>query len=464
MLVAGRAVRAALRLLLGCPLSPTLFGLYVDNLPAAVAETDGADLPCFADGRRVPLLLYADDLLLLSTSPAGLQRQLNHLEAYSAAWGLTVNAAKTKVVVFEGQRGGAAGAAGAVPAPLPTFTCGDATLDIEETFKYLGVQFHYRNAFSGAARAAAGGRVVHSLRRRCAELGLQGAATQLRLFDTMVSTVLSYGVEVWGPQLIAAGRECAATRVQLSFLRHLLGVRTSTPTLVVLAETAQLPMVTRWAKQVGRFWNGVLAADEDSLVRRALADSCALAAEMGGAPLAQQPWAGQVAAALGNMGAPVNVQQPEKIDVADIEEFATDTFRHQLTAAQGTRVPQYVAAAGADCNSLPGYLLMVPQRARRHALAQLRTGSHWLAEETGRWQRLARERRLCPHCTAAGESHVEDATHAILHCPHSAPLRAQYPDIFVPAHTTSLHAFFRQPDAIQLASFSRALYRLHRLS
>ena len=41
---------------------------------------------------------------------------------------------------------------------------------------------------------------------------------------------------------------------------------------MVLAETAQLPLVTRWAKQVGRFWNGVLAADEDSLVRRALAD------------------------------------------------------------------------------------------------------------------------------------------------------------------------------------------------
>ena len=54
----------------------------------------------------------------------------------------------------------------------------------------------------------------------------------------MMLTVLSYGVEVWGPQLIAAGRECAATRVHLSFLHHLLGVRQSTPSLVVLAEMA----------------------------------------------------------------------------------------------------------------------------------------------------------------------------------------------------------------------------------
>ena len=51
----------------------------------------GADLPCFADGQPVPPLLYADDLALLSSTPAGLQHQLRRLEVYSAAWGLTVN-------------------------------------------------------------------------------------------------------------------------------------------------------------------------------------------------------------------------------------------------------------------------------------------------------------------------------------------------------------------------------------
>ena len=54
------------------------------------------------------------------------------------------------------------------------------------------------------------------------------------------------------------------------------------------------------------------------------------------------------------------------------------------SAVQGTRVRQYVEAVGTECDCLPGYLLKVQQRARRRALAQLRTGSHWLAEETGR--------------------------------------------------------------------------------
>ena len=114
----------------------------------------------------MPPLLYADDLLLISTTPAGLQRQLDRLGAYSAAWGLKFNADKTKVVVFEGRRGQAAAAAWRrAPAPLPTaagptFTCRGAALQTVEEFRYLGVQLHCRHAFSGAAaaRTAAGGR------------------------------------------------------------------------------------------------------------------------------------------------------------------------------------------------------------------------------------------------------------------------------------------------------------------
>ena len=58
----------------------------------------------------------------------------DRLEAYNAAWGLKVNADKTKVAVFEGRRGQAAVVARRrAPAPLPTavgptFTCGGAAL------------------------------------------------------------------------------------------------------------------------------------------------------------------------------------------------------------------------------------------------------------------------------------------------------------------------------------------------
>ena len=397
------------------------------------------------------------------------QYQLDQLESYAAAWGLTVNAAKTQVVVFEGR-----GRRQQVPAPHPApaglaFSCAGDDIAIAEEFRYLGVQFHCRHAFStaGAARAQAGGRAVHATRRRCADLGLHSAAVQLRLFDTMVLPALSYGAEIWAPQLIAAGNRCAATRIHHAFLRQLLGVRQSTPALVLLAETRQRPLAARWAAPLARFWNSVLDGEEDSLARRALADSCALAEGAQAAQLACKPWAGQVAAALGTLGAAVSLEQPEPVSVPDLIQAGTDAFHTQLAAAQGTRARQYVASTGVGAGDgssgtrLPSYLLHIPQRSRRRALAQLRTGSHWLAEERGRWQQQQRGERLCLHCAAAGEQHTETAEHAILHCPQSAALRARYASLFVDGRAASLPALLHAPDVLQLASFCRDLCRLH---
>ena len=71
----------------GCPASPTLFGLYIDDFEeavlAAVQRGEQLDLPVFLGGTgAVPPLLYADDMTLLATSAAGLQRQLDVLQQY----------------------------------------------------------------------------------------------------------------------------------------------------------------------------------------------------------------------------------------------------------------------------------------------------------------------------------------------------------------------------------------------
>ena len=87
----------------GCPLSPTLFGLYIDGLEKHVLQTAGIDAPELI-GKLAPLLLYADDLILMSTSKEGLQRQIDALAGFCAGRQLEVNLSKTKVVVFEVRR------------------------------------------------------------------------------------------------------------------------------------------------------------------------------------------------------------------------------------------------------------------------------------------------------------------------------------------------------------------------
>ena len=55
----------------GCPMSPTLFGLYIDQLETHL-QRHAQDAPEL-QGQKVSILLYADDIVLLSRSPAGLQ-------------------------------------------------------------------------------------------------------------------------------------------------------------------------------------------------------------------------------------------------------------------------------------------------------------------------------------------------------------------------------------------------------
>lgn len=442
----------------GCPLSPNLFGMYVDDLERIIlASAAEMALPCMHDGRPVPPLLYADDLVLLATTPAGLQRQLDALHAYSNAWGLTVNASKTKTVVF------ARRATGSTDSGV-AFTCGGTPITVETEFKYLGVQFQSSHAFSmaAAARAAAGTRALHAMRRRCTELGIMSPALQMRMFDVMVLPVLSYGAEIWAPHVLAATQECAASRVQLAFLRHLLGVRQSTASLVVLAETGRKPLAVHWSLQLARFWNTLLAANEGSLLQRALADSIALAAETGGA-LAQQPWAAQFAAAMQQMGVQVDLQRPQQLGITNVKASCSAWFMRQFTEAQGTKTRHYVdvVCGGIDLEHYrpAAYLKMVPDRARRRALAQLRTGAHWLAEETGRWQNVERQHRVCTHCASHGEQHVDTVQHFLFACPRTACLREKYPALFPTAPLPSLAQFFAG-DSVQLASFARACYSL----
>ena len=148
--------------------------------------------------------------------------------------------------------------------------------------------------------------------------------------------------------------------------------------LVVLAETAQLPLLVRWRTRLARFWNSVAAAAEGSLLQCALADNCALAEEMGGVAIARRPWAGQVAAALASVGMGVSLAAPAVVSVKEVAAAGKDAFLAQLADARGSKVKEYVAVtgAGADSFSLPAYLAAIPQRSRWRALTQLRCGSY----------------------------------------------------------------------------------------
>ncbi|OIR56145.1 MAG: uncharacterized protein A8A55_3108, partial [Amphiamblys sp. WSBS2006] len=81
----------------GCPLSPTLFNLFVDDALDAIKER-GVSVPEM-DG-KVAGLCYADDIVLLAETREKLQEAANGLSSWASIWGMRINTQKCGVIHF----------------------------------------------------------------------------------------------------------------------------------------------------------------------------------------------------------------------------------------------------------------------------------------------------------------------------------------------------------------------------
>lgn len=70
----------------GCPLSPLLFCLYIQSLQERLEQANGT-YPFQLPRTSIMCLMFADDIVLLSTRKAGLQRQLKVLHTFLSGEG-----------------------------------------------------------------------------------------------------------------------------------------------------------------------------------------------------------------------------------------------------------------------------------------------------------------------------------------------------------------------------------------
>ena len=85
----------------GCLASPNRSSIFVNELATELENSDLRGVQLFPDLAQILLLIFADDLALISDSIIGLQRLLNILHKFCVVRNLVVSTVKTKVVVFK---------------------------------------------------------------------------------------------------------------------------------------------------------------------------------------------------------------------------------------------------------------------------------------------------------------------------------------------------------------------------
>ncbi len=211
-------------------LSPYLFNGFLSDLGESLNKKYGVVL----DAETILThLFWADDLILMSDSAGGLQAQIDNLYTYCSKWQMIINNMKTKCLIFNGKKS----------EVVPEFYVGDVKIEVATQYTYLGVPFSTieqskvtKDYILNNCR-----RALYKIRSYCVPLGQVPPKLGLQLFDSLIMPLMDYASELWANKTIVDGLET----FQLGYLKRILGVRPSTPTLAVYGELGRQPILYR---------------------------------------------------------------------------------------------------------------------------------------------------------------------------------------------------------------------------
>lgn len=463
----------------GDPLSPLLFGLFIDELESWLCRHVGREAGVRVARHMVHMLLYADDLVLMSRTKEGLQQQLDALASFCQYRDMEVNLSKTEIVVFR-------------PASRPAqphawqWQYNGQPVTVSQEFRYLGIIFHETGGVRVAITtlAAAARRAMWAMLGRIRAARIVDISMKLQLFRAVVAPIMEYCSGVWGPDLLfkcsRAGQVYSneLQQVQNTFLRHLGRLRTTVPTAILHKEFGMQPVATAWIRSSLQLWERMrkggysglgFVSKPPTLLSRAAVDCLRLAEQV--CNRRKHNWASRFMGMLGSIaqggralhgnvqnfvsmygwsGAHPASPTQEWLHMAPMVSIwsAWETLLAQpwedlpadpraadsLSVKYATyqcwfAVPRAYGPEGPEgmlqSPNLPRYVQTTSGVPGKWLipLIRLRTGGHHLAIETGRWSHIPRQDRVCEKCDTGA---VEDEAHVLFECPAYAATRAKY--------------------------------------
>jgi hypothetical protein len=243
----------------GCIMSPVAFSLFINELASAVDNRGMHGIQFLPGLVELYLLLFADDIVLLSYTAMGLQNQINVLAESCKNLHLTINNEKTKVMVF--RKGGFLG-------KNEKWKLNGKLLDVVNEYNYLGFVFTTKISMKRGVDALAvkGRRACMGCIKCLCRLNEVSKSCFFKIFDTQVQPVLLYASELWGLH-----RLDNIEKVHTLACKRFLNVHLRVPNKFVYGELGRYPLYINSAVRCIRYWLKLLKMDMSRLPKQAYA-------------------------------------------------------------------------------------------------------------------------------------------------------------------------------------------------
>ena len=406
--------------------------MYLNDLDSFLKSKDdvGVQLEQFL----LTIIMFADDMVLFSMTREGLQSALDSLSIYCKMWGITVNTNKTKYMAFK--RGGKIG-------KLDRWSYENCLLETVNKFKYLGFILSSSGKFAQSILSIADqGRIaLFNMKSSINSYADLDVKTKLKLFNCLILPILENACEVWG--------YCQADKLDtlyLGFLKSVLGVRKTTPSVFIYRELNIYPLKLNRKLRIFKYWLKILSLPENNPVKAVY--------NMLRNDLDLQPdtlnWVALLIKMLNESGLghlwinQNNLTEQNSFYCAlfkdRIQDIILQDYNNDINNLSINRLYSHLDHDfyGKD------YLRLMKQSHLRIAISKLRLGSHNFMVERGRWTRpkTPHTHRLCKTCDT-----LEDEMHVFLECDRYRNLRQKY----LPAYLYKNPSMFKFVDFLQKA-------------
>ena len=437
----------------GCNLSPLLFNIFINDIHSIF---NSACDPLNINNLNLSSLSFADDLVILSETPEGLQNSLNELNKYCGDWGLVVNATKTNVVTFNKPF--------SKKIRNQVYRIGNNNIATTNSYCYLGIDITNTGNFSKSneklyKKALKAQYSIYSSINVYSDQ--PNIPLYLRLFDSLLKPILLYGSEIWGtckPQKKLKNGDFDTQKISSDiktvdkfvnkFYRTLLGVPTHCSTIGVHLELGRLPIKINIIKSMLKYWLRLVTLPKSRLVSHCywtLFNSNDI----------QDDWISSIKNIIGSSGfchlwydqETLNSLNPK--DIPKIILTITKSFEDQfLQNANSEITEQHKLHLFKNVNQtfkVAPHLSHLVTRKKRSLFTKLRLGTLKLEIETGRWSNIESNQRFCKLCS---NNQVENESHFLFDCPAQSQTRASFLEPILVAHPN-----FKYMSSVQKTNF-----------